>query len=676
MAQAVAPVPPDPTQARLETLLLEATNPANTTINVNVIKRFCDTVGESASGPGVAARLLGHRIQSPQEHEALQALAVLEAAARSCGPAFHQEVAKFRFLNEMIKLVSPKYLGGQRPEHVKRRVVELLYCWTRQIPGERKIAEAYAMLKAQGVVGEDPEHVATAVFAASLPPRQPELDPEQQERLQKLLHSKNVEDLQTANMMIKSIVSKDEERMERLTKRLEQLQTVRSNVRLLEDMMDSYSAGSTREERELMGELCSSCEALRPGLYRLASELVEDEASIGEILAASDDLTRAIDRHRALLASVPRVEEGSSNVELLSSSPNTSAPSDLPSTSLLDLDPLSREEGVAGPLEDLLVRKDILSQPPSTITIPDSLDLMSGKVEGTLTDKMEGKVEGKLEDKVVSPRKGLEELDLLGESLLRENLSGPSLTSFEARRVERRPLNSLLKEEDNPLNSVGREVGTRDLTQQLCQLEVEPKNQPTKDLAEITNKHDVKSSQDETKCDKDLQMTKECEASPKSKVKATTECDVAPKWSEIHIEMSKIEPRPSLPPLQLQDSPDGLSAALHFTSNRVAGWPGAAVVVATLTSRAPGPLSAISFRPVLPRGCRVRLMPPSATALPPYSPFTPPPAVTQVLVLAGPEGGGGLPTTLGFVLTYLVEEEQVTDIGKDISLPEQAWAEV
>ena len=228
-------MPLNPVQARLESLLLDATNPHNTMNKVNVIKQFCDTVAMSSEGALLAARLLGHRIQSPQDQEALQALAVLEATVKSCGPAFHGEVGKFRFLNEMIKLVSPKYLGGQRPEHVKQKVVELLYCWTREIPGQSKIGEAYQMLKDQGVVGEDPEYVTSAVFAASLPPRQAELDQEQEKRLQHLLHSKSLEDIQTANMMIKSLVSKDEEKMEKLSKRLEQLATVSSSVKLLNE---------------------------------------------------------------------------------------------------------------------------------------------------------------------------------------------------------------------------------------------------------------------------------------------------------------------------------------------------------------------------------------------------------------------------------------------------------
>ena len=50
-------------------------------------------------------------------------MAVLEASARSCGTEFHAEVGKFKFLNEMIKLVSPKYLGPRTPEHVKKKVM-------------------------------------------------------------------------------------------------------------------------------------------------------------------------------------------------------------------------------------------------------------------------------------------------------------------------------------------------------------------------------------------------------------------------------------------------------------------------------------------------------------------------------------------------------------------------
>lgn len=71
---------------------------------------------------------------------------------KKCGKQFHSEIGKFRFLNEMIKLVSPKYLGDKTPASVRDKVIEILYTWTRDYPSEVKIKEAYEMLIKQGVV--------------------------------------------------------------------------------------------------------------------------------------------------------------------------------------------------------------------------------------------------------------------------------------------------------------------------------------------------------------------------------------------------------------------------------------------------------------------------------------------------------------------------------------------
>ena len=85
-------------------------------------------------------------------------------------------------------------------------MIELLYLWTRELRSETKISEAYSMLKAQGIVRQDPDYVGSAVFAASLPPRRQEDSPltrEQNRQLKTLLQSRNPEDLQRANKIIK-----------------------------------------------------------------------------------------------------------------------------------------------------------------------------------------------------------------------------------------------------------------------------------------------------------------------------------------------------------------------------------------------------------------------------------------------------------------------------------------
>ena len=557
--------PPDPVQTRLETLLFQATNPTNVVSanNINVIKQFTDAVNMSPEGPVLAARLLGHRMQSPQEQEAVQALAVLEATVKACGSAFHQEIAKFKFLNEMIKLVSPKYLGSQRPQHLKQRVIELLFCWTKAIPEEKKIQEAYSMLKTQGLVTEDPEYVATAVFAPSLPPRQPELDEEQQEKLRKLLQSKNPEDLQTANMMIKSMVSKDEERMERLSKRLQQLQSVTSNVKLLDDMMESHRrGGSSSDEMELMAELSSSCEKLRPGLYRLASELAEDDGSIGEVLAASDELTRVIDTYKALVASeragLKSEKSFVSNSDLLTSNiePTTSTV-----TSLLDLalDQIQIEDATNNDLapiapkllseEDILGQEDLsTSNLPLSALPPDTEHKVTSNAPsvplGTfdaattnkpsvdITSQSPSKWQVDLVSEKLKTKRGMEDLDFLGESLIRENLSGQNLTNFEARKIEKLPLNTIMKRDAKP--EAPKMIEARDLNKELFEsssIDIKVDN--------TSDEKKPKSSHEETKCDE----------APK---KVQEEDVEVVKWNDIHIAMSKIQPNKSASPIQLQ----------------------------------------------------------------------------------------------------------------------------
>lgn len=150
---------------------------------------------------------MASRIHSQNEKEVLQTLHILDICMQRCSSQFQGEVGKFRFLNEMIKLVSPKYLGSQTPLSVRQKVLQLMYLWTLDYPKETKIKEAYDMLKKQGVIREVPLSVSAENH--TLPERRNNSvfqDEEKSKLLQKLLQSKNPEDLQAANRLIKSMV--------------------------------------------------------------------------------------------------------------------------------------------------------------------------------------------------------------------------------------------------------------------------------------------------------------------------------------------------------------------------------------------------------------------------------------------------------------------------------------
>ena len=52
-----------------------------------------------------------------------------------------------------------QYLGSHTSDAVKKKVVELLYSWSTGLQHEPKIAEAYQMLKRQGIVKQDPTYI-------------------------------------------------------------------------------------------------------------------------------------------------------------------------------------------------------------------------------------------------------------------------------------------------------------------------------------------------------------------------------------------------------------------------------------------------------------------------------------------------------------------------------------
>merc|ERR1711962_1174664 len=99
------------------------------------------------------------------------------------------------------------------------------------------------------------------------------------------------------------MVKQEEERLDRVPKRIQVLETVTNNVKLLDDMIAKHdpTASATTDESnvELMNELYERCLTLRPELFRLASKNVEEkDDSVGDILLASDELTRVIDSYK------------------------------------------------------------------------------------------------------------------------------------------------------------------------------------------------------------------------------------------------------------------------------------------------------------------------------------------------------------------------------------------
>ncbi|KAG8015117.1 ADP-ribosylation factor-binding protein GGA1 [Nibea albiflora] len=435
----MAAAPPD--EASLQSRINKATNPLNKETDWDSIKGFCDQLNNEPEGPQLATRLLAHKIQSPQEWEAMQALTVLETCMKSCGKRFHSEVGKFRFLNELIKVVSPKYLGARAPEPVKKKVLEMVYTWTVRLPDETKIADAYQMLKKQGIVKLDP----VLPDDKPLPPPPPRTesalfeDEEKSKMLSRLLNSTHPEDLRAANKLIKEMVQEDQKRVEKVSKRVNAIQEVKESVSLLSQLLEGYSKEScSQSNQELIKDLYQRCEKMRPTLFRLASDTEDSDEALADILQANDSLTQVINMYRQLVKGedvskdgiTEHSEAGSSKssalVDLmgLNASANTAPSHPEPSNletltqnigiSLLDDELMSLGLNVTENCDSQNTFQQVSSDgtESSATSVPAAV-LLPAVIQTPQAPPVGG---------LAAPPKPMEELDLLGKTLLQQSL--------------------------------------------------------------------------------------------------------------------------------------------------------------------------------------------------------------------------------------------------------------
>ncbi|XP_020643331.3 ADP-ribosylation factor-binding protein GGA1 isoform X1 [Pogona vitticeps] len=660
----------------LESKINRATNPLNKDLQWDSINAFCDQLNKELEGPPLATRLLAHKIQSPQEWEAIQALTVLESCMKNCGKRFHDEVGKFRFLNELIKVVSPKYLGTRTPEKVKSKILELMYSWTLGLPHEVKITEAYQMLKKQGIVKCDPKLPDDAPFP--LPPPRPKNvifdDEEKSKMLARLLKSSHPEDLRAANKLIKEMVQEDQKRMEKISKRVNAIEEVNNNVKLLTEMVTNYSKGETTESNEdLMKELYQRCERMRPMLFRLASDTEDNDEALAEILQANDNLTQVINLYRQVvkgeeingeaLAGPLRGSTSAlldlSGLDMPTTSPSYpaiptfsggdsagSVPEQSSSVSLLDDELMSL--GLNDPATSSAQGTDssgwnsFQSSDSPEFSVPSAPPASVGKTDG-----------GPPPPAPPTATSGMDDLDLLGKTLLQQSLPPESLqVRWEKQPPPRLTLRDLQnKSTSSPAMSTNSTLplfpslspnppSTLPLTSEQPASAGVPRGSPTPSGAM---------------------------APPAGLPASTPPLEIS--LTNVTVPLESIKPSNILP-VTVYDQ-HGFRVLFHFAKDSLPDRPDVLVVVISMLSTAPLPIKNIIFQSAVPKVMKVKLQPPSGTELPAFNPVVPPTAITQVLLLANPQKEK---VRLRYKLTFTMGDQTYNEMGDvDQFPPPESW---
>ncbi|NWY92324.1 GGA3 protein, partial [Loxia curvirostra] len=702
----------------------KATNPSNRQEDWEYIIGFCDQINKELEGPQIAVRLLAHKIQSPQEWEAVQALTVLEACMKNCGRRFHNEVGKFRFLNELIKVVSPKYLGDRVSEKVKSKVIELLYSWTVALPEESKIKDAYYMLKRQGIVMFDPVIPADRTLIPSPPPRpkNPVFDDEEKSKLlAKLLKSKNPDDLQEANKLIKSMVKEDEARIQKVTKRMHTLEEVNNNVKLLNEMLVHYSKEESSEaDRELMKELYERCETKRRTLFKLASETEDNDSSLGDILQASDNLSHVINSYKKIIGG--QVINGEV---------------DLPGMSVVEGDNSTNNLNTLIDLAGL----DVTSVPPPPLP-PGSLAAAPGTAPGPAEipilppppqafAPLRSSSSSQVETAPTQPGSTTNSLSLLDEELLCLGLNDPAPAAgketsennqwsmFENEQLDLdffnpKTVTVACNPTGNPLlhHTSQTTCGTSaTLPSAFSASQAAPSIPapnsapfvfpavpaapagPPKTIPAAPGYFSLSVGGNMShKMDALGQLLEEAKgASGAPPAPFPSSCPAgsgsplfqpasfqqqgspmkAPEISlaNVHVPLESIKPSSALPVTAYDKN--GFRILLHFARECPPGRSDVLVVVVSMLNTAPLPVRNIVLQAAVPKSMKVKLQPPSGTELSPFNPIQPPAAITQVMLLANPAKEK---VRLRYRLTFTLGDQPSTEVGEvDQFPPVEQW---
>uniref|UniRef100_A0A8B9CJN3 Golgi associated, gamma adaptin ear containing, ARF binding protein 3 n=1 Tax=Anser brachyrhynchus TaxID=132585 RepID=A0A8B9CJN3_9AVES len=705
----------------------KATNPSNRQEDWEYIIGFCDQINKELEGPQIAVRLLAHKIQSPQEWEAVQALTVLEACMKNCGRRFHNEVGKFRFLNELIKVVSPKYLGDRVSEKVKTKVIELLYSWTVALPEESKIKDAYYMLKRQGIVMFDPVIPVDKTLIPSPPPRpkNPVFDDEEK--------------------------SKDEARIQKVTKRMHTLEEVNNNVKLLNEMLVHYSKEESSEaDRELMKELYERCETKRRTLFKLASETEDNDSSLGDILQASDNLSRVINSYKKIIEGqvingevdlpVTSAVEGSNStsnlntlIDLAGLDVSGTPPPPMPPTTLTPAPPAapaSAEIPILPPPPQTFaqLRSSSLSQveaaPAQQSSTANSLSLLDEELLCLGKKTLGGPKKActcpllqndQLDLDFFNPKTVTVACNPAGNPLLHHTsqttcgTSVPLPSAFTASQTASSipaPISTPFAFSAGPAAPVGppktvpaapgyfsSSVGSN-MSQKmdaLGQLLEEAKGTATQGMATPSVFPGVALPAPVTSSPliapaglpitapgaPPIPFSSSCTAGSGSPLfqPASFQQQGSPmkapeiSLANVHVPLESIKPSSALPVTAYDKN--GFRILLHFARECPPGRSDVLVVVVSMLNTAPLPVKNIVLQAAVPKSMKVKLQPPSGTELSPFNPIQPPAAITQVMLLANPTKEK---VRLRYRLSFTLGDQPSTEVGEvDQFPPVEQW---
>ena len=97
------------------------------------------------------------------------------------------------------------------------------------------------------------------------------------------------------------MVKQDELKTEKTSHRINELEHINNNMKLLNEMLLNYNSSTiTESEKETIKYLYEELNKLRPNLIKLATECDENDDAIGDIIKANEQSEKIVNRYRMM----------------------------------------------------------------------------------------------------------------------------------------------------------------------------------------------------------------------------------------------------------------------------------------------------------------------------------------------------------------------------------------
>lgn len=244
-------------------------------------------------------------------------MTVLETCVKNCGKKFHVLVANKEFIQELVKLIGPKY---DPPTAVQEKVLSLIQLWAETFasqPDLKGVVEVYQELKNKGIEfpAVDPDNIVpiytpqkvknfTSIWlkfkskifqsVATPPPRQPSATAAQRSPHHDVSDSPMHHHIGAAAASnVSGDISPDQ-----IAKLQSELDIVGINIAILSEMLTELKPNQeSPSDYKLLLDLVATCKEMQTRIVDLIGKVNNDEIT-AELLRLNDELNNLFLRYQ------------------------------------------------------------------------------------------------------------------------------------------------------------------------------------------------------------------------------------------------------------------------------------------------------------------------------------------------------------------------------------------